>query len=435
MRAPYLTGLLASEISRLTRYVDELITLDTDSPETQLVDQIACAEKRSLPLESFSVISNPAGAAHCLGNHAVLLDTDLSRCFDIQELFLKIKQGCSRSTRLIVITENYFLRECKSLFDHYLRGKQKDSTSLSRIALRNLAHLSGFEVVRERPIAFIPHSLGGVGTFINSALTSIPFVRRCALYEVSTLRPIIECENQPSISIVIPARDERENIRPALERLPQSLGEVEIIFVEGHSSDGTWEEIKKVESEFNERYRIKSFQQTGVGKADAVRLGFSHAKNDLLTILDADLTMPPELLPRFYNAYVESLGDFINGNRLLYPMESEAMRFLNRIGNGFFAGLLSFVLEQQLGDSLCGTKMFSRVDYSRMVQWREDFGDFDPFGDFELLFPAATLGLGIVDVPIRYRDRVYGSTSIHRFRHGLMLLRMAVVGFLKIRAG
>jgi glycosyltransferase involved in cell wall biosynthesis len=166
-----------------------------------------------------------------------------------------------------------------------------------------------------------------------------------------------------------------------------------------------------------------------------VRLGLDHAGGELLTILDADLTMPPELLAQFYEAWIDGHGEFINGSRLVYPMEGQAMRFLNRLGNVAFAKLLSAVLDVPLGDSLCGTKLFARHDWARLRAWRKDFGEFDPFGDFELLFPAATLGLGIIDVPVRYRARTYGSTNISRISHGAMLLRMAWIGLLRIRAG
>jgi glycosyltransferase involved in cell wall biosynthesis len=164
-------------------------------------------------------------------------------------------------------------------------------------------------------------------------------------------------------------------------------------------------------------------------------LGFAHASQPLLTILDADLTMPPEMLGRFYEAYAEGHADFVNGSRLIYPMEGEAMQFLNRLGNVFFAKALSWVLDTRLSDSLCGTKLVARHDYQRMIKWRADFGDFDPFGDFELLFPAAVLGLSMVDVPVRYRARQYGSTNIHRFGHGWQLLRMTWIGLLRIKSG
>ena len=145
--------------------------------------------------------------------------------------------------------------------------------------------------------------------------------------------------------------------------------------------------------------------------------------------------MPPELLGRFYDAWCRGLGDFVNGNRLVYPMEGAAMKFLNWLGNVFFAKALSSVLGARLGDSLCGTKMVTKADYERFCAWRKDFGEFDPFGDFELLFPAALLGLGIIDIPIRYRDRVYGSTNIRRFYHGWMLLKMTAIGFFRLKLG
>jgi glycosyltransferase involved in cell wall biosynthesis len=210
-----------------------------------------------------------------------------------------------------------------------------------------------------------------------------------------------------------------------------------VIFVEGHSSDGTWEEIQRVTSVWDGRdgLRVRALQQAGKGKADAVRVGFSTATGEVLTILDADLTMPPEKLTRFYDAYCQGLADFVNGTRLVYPMEGEAMRYLNRLGNVFFAKLLSFVLDVRLGDSLCGTKLVSRRDYERFVRWRSDFGDFDPFGDFELLFPAAVLGTGIIDIPVYYRARTYGTTNIRRFHDGAILFRMSMTGLLRIKFG
>ncbi len=116
-------------------------------------------------------------------------------------------------------------------------------------------------------------------------------------------------------------------------------------------------------------------------------------------------------------------------------MEGEAMRPLNRLGNVFFAKALSLILDIPISDALCGTKLLSRRDYERFVRWRSDFGEFDPFGDFELLFPAATMALGTVDIAVRYRDRTYGSTSIRRFAHGFELLKMTAIGFFRIKFG
>jgi glycosyltransferase involved in cell wall biosynthesis len=276
----------------------------------------------------------------------------------------------------------------------------------------------------------------GLGTLINWILPSVPVVRWMALAAIVVIRPVFdERRSKPTLSIVIPARNEKGNIESALKRMPVLDTQIEILFVEGHSTDGTWEEIQRVVRAYDGRFRLKAFQQTGKGKGDAVRLGFKNASGDVLTILDADLTMPPELLGRFYDAYCCGFADFVNGTRLVYPMEGEAMRPLNWMGNVFFAKALSSVLQARLGDSLCGTKLLARHDYERIERWRKDFGDFDPFGDFELLFPAAVLGLGIIDIPIRYRMRTYGTTNISRFRNGFMLLKMTIVGLIRIKMG
>lgn len=311
------------------------------------------------------------------------------------------------------------------------------TTFLTITDLDNLCRLAGFERVRVRPVGYVPWRLLGIGSLVNRILPAIPLLRHLSLATVIVLRPVISDapDRRATVSVVIPARNERGNIEPALLRLPDLGSDVEVIFVEGHSNDGTWEEIERVQAAFGDRMSIRAYRQAGKGKADAVRLGFEHASGDLLTILDADLTMPPELLPRFVDAYRRGVADFINGSRIVYPMEGAAMRFLNRLGNVFFAKTLSWILGVRLGDCLCGTKLMRRDDYARMVRWRRDFGDFDPFGDFELLFPAATLGLGLVDVPIRYRARTYGSTQISRFRHGLMLLKMTFIGFLRLKLG
>jgi len=303
------------------------------------------------------------------------------------------------------------------------------------IAYPRSISLAPFRHVSAGTAGYFPGNLLGLGWFLNKLLPAIPLLRHLGLVVVVTLRPVLGEKSRPSLSVVIPARNEKGNIENALRRLPDIGASLEVIFVEGHSTDGTWEEIQRVLALWGDRLRIAAYQQTGKGKADAVRLGFSKATGELLTILDADLTMPPELLGRFYDAYRQGLADFVNGSRLLYPMEGEAMRFLNRLGNIFFAKALSHVLGVRLADSLCGTKLLARHDYERFIRWRKDFGDFDPFGDFELLFPAAELALGIIDIPIRYRARTYGSTNISRFRHGVLLAKMTLVAFVRLRMG
>jgi glycosyltransferase involved in cell wall biosynthesis len=243
-------------------------------------------------------------------------------------------------------------------------------------------------------------------------------------------------ESMPSVSVVCPCRNERGNIREAVLRTPVMGSKTELIFVDGNSSDGTVSEIEAVMREYRGPLELQLLPQgEGKGKGDAVRKGFAAAKNDVLMILDSDLTVPPEDLPKFYRALVTEKGEFINGVRLVYPMEGEAMRFLNLLGNKFFSSALSWVLEQPIKDSLCGTKVLYRRDYETIANNRSFFGDFDPFGDFDLLFGAARLNLRIVDLPVRYRARTYGETKIDRFRNGLMLLRMTAFGFKKLGMG
>jgi hypothetical protein len=243
---------------------------------------------------------------------------------------------------------------------------------------------------------------------------------------VSLLRPIVPSRDRPTLSVVIPVRNERGNIRPAVEGLAKLEIPLELIFVEGHSTDGTGSEIERVVRDNSHSIPIRSFQQSGIGKADAVRLGCHHASGELIAILDADLTIAPEVLRQFYEAYCSAAGDFITGDRMRLPMERGAMRRLNRWGNKLFAMWLSRILETRIDDPLCGLKMFARSDAASFARWRKQFGACDPFGDFELLVPAATMGLRIHHIPVHYLARRYGATNIRRFRDGWALFRMVV---------
>jgi glycosyltransferase involved in cell wall biosynthesis len=238
----------------------------------------------------------------------------------------------------------------------------------------------------------------------------------------------------PSVSIVIPTRNERENIEGAFTRTPQMGRWTELVFVDGDSSDGTLEEIERCSRVHGHNWkRVVIQRQRSHGKGDAVRQGFSACEGDILMILDSDLTMPPEELPKYYSALVAGRGELINGSRLVYPMERQAMRFLNMIANVFFARLFTWLLGQPVTDTLCGTKVMWRRDYEEIARNRSFFGEFDPFGDFDLLFGAARLNRRIVSLPIHYADRKYGEIKINRWRHGLLLLRMSLVAFTKLK--
>ncbi len=427
-----MTRVIAGQLSRVTRYYDSLIQfapLPTDGGA--LLKHADCGVKATAgTLDELPPASPSSGQ-----RTAVLLNGNLNYDLDIEGTLTALKTRLTRLSRVVVVLYNPYFRGVFWLATRLgFRRGPLPTTFVTREAMRALAALSGYQIVQVKPVAYVPFRLLGLGDLINRALPAVPLVRWLGAAAVVVLRPI-EASPPASLTIVIPCRNEKGNIEAALTRLPELPAPVEVIFVEGHSSDGTWEEVQRVVAAYGPRLKVSAYRQTGKGKSDAVRLGFSKATHDLITILDADLTMPPEMLPRFYNAYCSGRADFINGTRLVYPMEGEAMRFLNRLGNVFFAKALSFVLDANLNDSLCGTKLLRRDDYDRMIRWRHDFGDVDPFGDFELLFPAAILGLGIIDVPVYYRARSYGSTNIHRFRHGFMLLRMTLIGLLHVKCG
>jgi hypothetical protein len=431
----YFKRLIAAELSATIRYFDRAAVMEPPWREAnrELFDALESPSKtRVREPEELSSLTAREGE-----RTAVVLDGNLNHTFDIEGDLRRLHDVLGRHDRVFAVIYNAYLSPIyRVLHSLGLRRDPVPTTFLSVGSLTSVVELAGFRVVRTRCACLFPFRLFGLGDFLNRWIAAIPLVRRTMLSYIVTLQP--KCPplvEKPSLAVVVPARNEKGNIEPLFGRLGNLNCDIELIFVEGHSNDGTWEEILRCQKIYGDRFRIQAHKQTGKGKVDAVRVGFQHAKSDLLTILDADLTMPPELLNRFYDAYCRGDGDFVNGNRLLYPMEGDAMRFLNWLGNLFFARSMSFVLDSYLGDTLCGTKLMSRHDYARAVRWRNDFGDFDPFGDFEILFPAAILGLGIVDVPIRYRARTYGSTNIARFRHGLMLLRMVMVGLLRVKSG
>jgi len=236
-----------------------------------------------------------------------------------------------------------------------------------------------------------------------------------------------------SVSVIVPCRNERGNIEDAVKRIPNMGRETEIIFVDGNSTDGTVDEIETQIKKRPER-KIRLIRQgAGRGKGDAVRKGFAAAAGDVFVIQDADLTAPPEDLPKFFAALRDGKGEYINGSRLVYPMEKQAMRFLNLLANKFFGSLFTWLLGQRFRDTLCGTKMIRKSDYEIIAANRSYFGDFDPFGDFDLIFGAVKQNLKVIEVPVRYRARTYGETNISRFRHGWLLLKMSWIAFKKIK--
>ncbi len=361
----------------------------------------------------------------------IIFSDTINDLWDVQQAFEQVRPLCAPHTRLILNFYNTLWQiPLKIVQALGLANPLLPQNWLTPQDVENLLHLADFEVIRKWQEILWPLPLGG---FLNRFLVRFWPFHHLALAHFMIARPApAPLEDSPSVTVVVPARNEAGNIRPLLERLPKMGKETEVIFVEGHSRDDTYQVIER-EITAHPQIPCRLFKQQGIGKADAVRLGFSQARGDVLMILDADLTVPPEDLPRFYQALVSGKGEFINGVRLVYPMEERAMRPLNYLGNKFFSLAFSWLLGQPVKDTLCGTKVLWRKDYEKIAAARAYFGDFDPFGDFDLLFGAARRHLKIVDLPIRYRERAYGRSNISRWRHGWLLLRMLFFGARRLK--
>jgi len=367
---------------------------------------------------------------------AIILDYLSGYLTDIQTCLENLRSSAHARTRLYLTSLNSIWRPVLAAAQPLgLVTRQPPSNWLSTTDLINLLELAGWEVVVKSTEVLFPFGIPGLRGCFNRVLARLPFFQHFGSTLFLVARPVAKpaLNGDISCSVVVPARNESGNIRAALERIPVLGKGTEVIFVEGNSIDDTWEVIQRECRAYAGPHTVRFCRQPGKGKWDAVAAGFERARGDVLVIQDGDLTAPPEDLTKFYRLMADGTAEFANGCRLVYPMESEAMRFLNLLGNKFFALALSGVIRQPIKDSLCGTKMLLRSDYLRLLQRIEPFGDFDPFGDFNLIFGSAFLDLKIRDVPIRYRDRTYGQTNISRFKHGWILLKMSWFGLRKVR--
>lgn len=365
----------------------------------------------------------------------IILSETINQASDVQKLFEQLHKVAHSRTRLLINFYHTAWRPLLSLATFLrFKAKQPPCNWLSSDDVKNLLRLSGWDLIKQQKRILLPIKLFGIDWFVNRYLA--PLLPWLCLTTFHIARPLSEAQvTRPSISVIIPARNEAGNIHSAIRRMPRMGSHTEIIFIEGHSKDNTWTEIQRIAQLEGKQWDIVTLQQTGKGKGNAVREAFEIAKGDILIILDADLTVPPEELTKFYEVLASNKAEFCNGVRLVYPMEKQAMRFLNLCANKFFGAAFTWALDQSIKDTLCGTKALFKKDYQRIAANRRYFGNFDPFGDFDLLFGADHMQLKIADIPIRYRDRTYGSTNISRWRHGVLLLRMLMVAVRKLKLG
>lgn len=365
----------------------------------------------------------------------IIMSDTVGSLDDVQATLEQLNGLCTNETRLVVCYYNRLWAPVLRLARMFgLQMPQQEQNWLSGDDLAGIMRLADFDVVKIETRQILPRRALGLGRFINRYVGTLPLIRRAALRSYVVARSVKVVEHrQRSASIIVPCRNEAGNVADAISRTPAFCPDMEFVFVEGHSSDGTFDAVEQVIRD-NPGIDIKLIRQPGEGKGDAVRAGFDLARGDVLMILDADLTTPPEDLPKFYDAIVSGRGEFIMGTRLVYPMEDDAMRLLNTAGNKFFSLVFTWLLNQRVTDTLCGTKVLSREHYEMIRAGRSYFGDFDPFGDFDLIFGSAKANLRILEIPVRYRARTYGQTQISRFRHGVLLLRMTGIAHRRLTA-
>ncbi len=363
----------------------------------------------------------------------VVLSGLIGELQEIQGFLQSLKKFCTTDTRIIIEYYSYLWQAILRMAEVLgFKMPKVEQNWLTFNDISNFLELVSFQVIKSERATLMPFNIWGLSFIVNKYLAKLPIFNALTLNHFIVARPLFDHTKDYSVTIMVPCRNEKGNIEQAVNRTPLFGTHQEFIFVEGHSQDGTYEEVERVIKSYPHK-DIQLFKQEGKGKGDAVRLGFAKAKGDILMILDADLTVAPEEMPKFYQAIQSGRGEFINGCRLIYPMQEESMRFLNLVANKFFGIFFSWLLGQRFKDTLCGTKVIFRRHYQELAANRQYFGDVDPFGDFDLIFGAVKQNLKVLELPIHYKHRTYGTTQIQRFRHGLLLLKMCGFAMKKIK--
>jgi hypothetical protein len=355
-----------------------------------------------------------------------------SHLFDTVDLLSALRRMhrvSASDTRIIIHTYNHLWQPILELAGKLgLRSPCVEPNWLTEQDVRGFLELAGFEVLRTHRILLCPKWIPLISWICNEVLVALPGIRRLAMIKMMVARPkpLPRNPSEVSVSVIVPCRNERDNVGPAVQRIPDMGKHTEIIFCDDASSDGTGDEVRRLIRE-NPHRDIRLVNGPAICKAENVWTGFREARGDVLMILDGDLTVMPEELPYFFDALVSGSGEFINGSRLVYPIQQNAMKAGNMIGNKVFSWLFSYLLDQRIKDTLCGTKVLWRKDWFRVKQFVGTWGMKDLWGDYDLLFGASRLHLRIRDVPVHYQERVYGITKMTRvFANGMRMLRICV---------
>lgn len=365
----------------------------------------------------------------------VILSDMIGDLEDIQKVFEELHKTTTPQSRIIITYFNYLWEPFIDFAQKIgLKMPQPQQNWLSSHDIANLLYLADLEIIKKGNFILFPFYIPYISNFINKTLAKLPIISSLCLVQYFIIRQknVVNTYKDSTVSVIIPAKNEEGNIDTLAKQIPILGSTTEIIFIEGGSKDNTYNKIKEVIKKY-QNMDIKIFKQTGLGKGDAVQMGFNRAKGEILMILDADMTVLPKDLSKFYKALITNKGELIIGSRLIYPMENQAMKLLNNIGNKFFSLIFSFLIDQPIKDTLCGTKVLYKNDYNKIKKNRNYFGKNDPFGDFELIFNASKLNFKIIELPIRYRARTYGESNISRFKHGWLLLKMTLLAAKKIK--
>ena len=367
-----------------------------------------------------------------------ILFSDIGDTVDVLQAMRNLKPLCHRHSRVLVITYNR-LWEPLVTFAEWIGMKvpRTEQNWLSTLDIANLLRLAGFEALETHRIVILPKYVPLVSAFLNRFCARLPLLKRLCMTQVvvGRLLPPAIPQEEFSVSVIVPCKNEKGNVEDTAQRIPDLGRHTEIVFCDDQSTDGTADEVLRVQALYPDK-DIRLERGPGVCKSRNVWTGFDAATGDILMILDADLTTIPEELPYFVDVIASGQAEFVNGSRLVYPVPKGAMTTANMLGNKFFSVAFTYLLGQHVKDTLCGTKVFWRSDWARIKPMLGSWGIEDRWGDYELLFGAAKLNLKILDLPVHYQERVYGSTKMTRVvRNGLIMLKMCWHGFLKLKLG